>query len=360
MTDADKRFHEQWIGMAQPSEGLVVSVPVLVDAQCAEKLPREAHLRFLECLDEGPDGKLRVSDLERLFSTVLDLGPERFDTGEALPKDLSLYVVEGKQLLRPTRALKWNKPRQDAPTAADSTPAAQAGRPYAMLVWEISPEVELLDKPEKVTGAWEYPAQAKFERLLRECRVPIGLLSNGHEIRLVYAPHGESSGWISFRTADMASVSGRPIFDAFVMLLSRQRWFGVAAEQQLPAILAESRKRNADVTTELSRQVFEALEVLLAGFAAAEERDGTGALRDALACSRCSCASCSCSTARTGGSCRPRTRSLRATTASSGSSTRSRPILGNTPTRCTGASGRIRGSSVFSGRFSSALRTAIW
>ncbi|AUX23318.1 hypothetical protein SOCEGT47_038410 [Sorangium cellulosum] len=282
MSDADKRFHEQWLGMVQPSEGLVVSVPVLVDAQCAEKLPREAHLSFLECLEEDPEERLRVSDLARLFSTVLDLGPERFDVGDALPKELSLYVVEGKQLLRPTRALRWNKPREESTAAADSTPAAQAGRPYAMLVWEVPPEVELLDRPEKVTGAWEYPAQAKLERLLRECRVPIGLLSNGHEIRLVYAPHGESSGWIAFRAADMASVSGRPIFDAFVMLLSRQRWFGVAAEQQLPAILAESRKRNADVTTELSRQVFEALEVLLAGFAAAEERDGTGALRDAL------------------------------------------------------------------------------
>ncbi|WP_437329965.1 DNA methyltransferase [Sorangium sp. So ce381] len=282
MSDADKRFHEQWIGMAQPSEGLVVSVPVLVDAQCAEKLPREAHLAFLECLEEDAEKRLHVPDLARLFSTVLELDAERFDAGEALPKELSLYVVEGKQLLRPTRALRWNKPREEAAAAADSTPAAQAGRPYAMLVWEVPPEVEQLDKPEQVTGAWEYPAQAKFERLLRECRVPIGLLSNGHEIRLVYAPHGESSGWIAFRAADMASVSGRPIFDAFVMLLSRQRWFGVAAEQSLPAILAESRKRNADVTTELSRQVFEALEALLAGFAAAEERDGTGALRDAL------------------------------------------------------------------------------
>ncbi|WP_437878417.1 Eco57I restriction-modification methylase domain-containing protein [Sorangium sp. So ce513] len=282
MSDADKRFHEQWIGMAQPSEGLVVSVPVLVDAQCAEKLPREAHLAFLECLEEDAERRLRVPELGRLFSTVLDLDAERFDAGDALPPELSLYVVEGKQLLRPTRALRWNKPRAEAAAAADSTPAAQAGRPYAMLVWEVPPEVEQLDKPEQVTGAWEYPAQAKFERLLRECRVPIGLLSNGHELRLVYAPHGESSGWIAFRTADMASVSGRPIFDAFVMLLSRQRWFGVAAERTLPAILAESRKRNADVTTELSRQVFEALEVLLAGFAAAEERDGTGALRDAL------------------------------------------------------------------------------
>lgn len=282
MSTADKHFHDTWIGLVQPSEGLVVSSAVLVDAQCAEKQTREAHGAFVECLEEDPQGNLRIADLQKLFATVLELGPERFDAGEALPRELSLYVVEGKQLLRPTRALRWNKPRDEALTAADSTPSAEAGRPYAMLVWEIPPDVARLDKPEVVTGAWEYPAQAKFERLLRACRVDIGLLSNGHEMRLVYAPHGESSGWIAFRTGDMAQVSGRRIFDAFVMLLSRERWFGVSLDQQLPAILAQSRKRNADVTNDLSGQVFEALEALLAGFAAADERDGTGALRSAI------------------------------------------------------------------------------
>ena len=281
MTDADKRFHEQWLGMVQPSEGLVVSLPVLVDAQCLEKLPRECHVRFLDVLAED-QGRFRLADMVRFLGEVLELDSERFDEGPALPHDLHLYVPEGRQLLRPTRALKWATALEPTSAALDSTPASLAARPYAMLVWEVPPEVTNLDKPEAHTGTWEYPAQAKFERLLRECRVPIGVLSNGWELRLVYAPHGESSGWIAFRVDDMASVSGRPIFDAMVMLLSRQRWFGVDPERQLPAILADSRKRNADVTNELSRQVFEALEILLRGFAAADERDGTGLLRSAL------------------------------------------------------------------------------
>lgn len=285
MSDTERRFHEQWLGMAQPAEGLVVSVPVLADAQCMEKLPREAHVTFLQHVVEGSRDEntsaQRIDNLFAVLDSVLELDASRFDEEAALPKDVSLYVPEGKQLLRPTRAMKW-------PTApmvelgADATPAAVAAKPYAMLVWEVPPAVTELDKPETATGSWEYPAQAKFERLLRECRVPIGLLSNGWELRLVYAPHGESSGWLAFRVDDMASVSGRPIFDAFVMLLGRQRWFGVAPEHQLPSILADSRKRNADVTNALSGQVFEALEVLLAGFAAADERDGSGLLREAL------------------------------------------------------------------------------
>jgi N-6 DNA Methylase len=282
MSDADKRFHEQWLGMAQPTEGLVVSLPVLVEAQCMEKLPREVHVRFLEELVQDADERLRIGSLRSVLTRVLELGPERFDDEDALPKELQLYVPEGRQTLRPTCALKWPKAPEAEALAAEATPASNAARPYAMLVWEISPEVLSLDKAETVTGAWEYPVQAKFERLLRESRVPIGLLSNGYEARLVYAPHGESSGWLSFRVNDMASVSGRPIFDAFVMLLSRTRWFGVAPEQQLPSILAASRKRNADVTNDLSGQVFEALETLLAGFAAADERDAKSLLRAAI------------------------------------------------------------------------------
>jgi hypothetical protein len=281
MSDIQQRFHEQWLGMVQPSEGLVVSLPVLVEAQCLQKQPRDAHVQFLAELVED-EGHQRVDRLSSLFEQVLELGAAHFDDATSVPKEVSLYVPEGKQLLRPTRALRWLKAPESQMLGADATPAAVAARPYAMLVWEVTPELSHLDKPETLTGSWDYPAQAKMERLLRECRVPIGLLSNGWELRLVYAPHGESSGWIAFRVDDMASVSGRPIFDAFVMLLGRERWFGVAPERQLPAILAESRKRNADVTNELSRQVFEALEVLLAGFAAADERDGSGLLRLAI------------------------------------------------------------------------------
>ncbi len=58
MSDAETRFHEQWLGMVQPIEGLVVSVPSLVDAQCWKRLPLEARDRLLElCFDlRGAEG----------------------------------------------------------------------------------------------------------------------------------------------------------------------------------------------------------------------------------------------------------------------------------------------------------------
>jgi hypothetical protein len=281
MTDTERRFHEAWLGMVQPSEGLVVSVPVLTQGQCMAKQPREVHDALVSCVGEVAGG-LAIADMQAFLANVLALTPDLFHSTPELPKPLRLYVPEGRQELRPTRALRR---RQSAPAlpkeSADLPAAAFAGRDYLALFWEVPPEVEL-DRPESVSGPWLYPAQAKFDRLLRECRVPIGILTNRRELRLVYAPHGESSGWLSFRVADMATVGGRPILDALVMLLGRERWFGVSTEQQLPTLLEQSRRQQADVTTALSSQVFEALEELLAGFAAASERDSQGLLREAL------------------------------------------------------------------------------
>ena len=51
MSDLDTRFHETWLGMVQPVEGLVVSLPVLVEAQCMQRHPPSLmgyHVRRLE------------------------------------------------------------------------------------------------------------------------------------------------------------------------------------------------------------------------------------------------------------------------------------------------------------------------
>lgn len=282
MSDLAHKFHELWLGMCQPSEGLVVSVPVLVDAQCMEKQDREVQQKLLACTALDSDGNRYVPNVQQLLSEVLGLTEDLFDAGDTLPQPLRLYVAEGKQNLRPTLALKRKKGAAEPPKEeADPSAAAQAGRDYLALVWDVPTEVDL-DKPETLTGPWEYPAQAKMDRLLRECRVPLGILTNGRELRLTYAPHGESSGWLSFRVDAMCEVGGRSILDAFVMLLGRTRLFGVAEDVQLPALLAQSRGKQGEVTNALSGQLFEALEELLGGFSAASERDKLDLLRRAL------------------------------------------------------------------------------
>jgi hypothetical protein len=288
MSDVERKFHETWLGMVQPIDGLVVSVPVLVDAQCMERQPPHVQQTLLNLCpptrqgEAGPEG-YAIANLETFLAEQLGLTPDLFDTGAALPETLSLYVPEGRQTLTPTLALRSALPSREREGPGGGNAVEPPATPsYELLVWEL-PAGLPLDKAETTTGTWDYPPSAKFDRLLRHCRIPLGLLVNGESVRLLYAPHGESSGAITFRIDDMASVGGRPILDAFVMLLSANRFFGVTEERTLPALLAESRKRQANVTNDLADQVFEALQILLRGFEAASERDGRIILDDALA-----------------------------------------------------------------------------
>ena len=120
--------------------------------------------------------------------------------------------------------------------------------------------------------AWHASPQVRFERLLRQTKVPIGLLVNGREIRLVYAPEKELSGHITFKLAEMVQVAGRPIFAALQMLLDSERLYSVADKERLPAILENSRKYQNVVSTKLAEQVVEALYELLRGFQAANDQ----------------------------------------------------------------------------------------
>ena len=278
MSDIERRYHETWLGMAQPIEGLVVSVPVLVDAQCMQRLPVNEHHAFVALVGEE---KPTLTDVPRFLRETL--GYRDTDWVTTFPEDLRLDVVEGQQTVIPTRGLKRQGPPPPKPEGLpdDSTPTSRAGEPFVMLSWELPAGLDF-DKKEATTGAWLAEPTVKFERLLRASRVSAGLLFNGVSVRLIYAPHGESTGHLTFRFVDLVSASGRPLFDAMVMLLHARRQFGVLPEHQLPALLEQSRRRQANVTEALAEQVFEALTILLAGFEAAAERDGNRSLNDAF------------------------------------------------------------------------------
>lgn len=277
MTDLEARFHEAWLGLVQPTEGLVVSIPVLVDAQCMARVSNETVEQLLALCPANSEGERSIADLLLFFERVLGHSRAFF---EAPPDAVQLFVPEGRQTLRPSYGLKRG-PIPLASIPADASAAARAAAPYIALVWDLPKGLDF-DAPETTTGPWEYPASAKFDRLLREARVPIGILTNRRALRLVYAPAGESSGSITFRVDHMATSGGRPILDALVMLLGSHAFFTAGEKQSLPFILEDSRTRQANVTNELAEQVLDAIQILLCGFEQAYERDGSSLLDEAI------------------------------------------------------------------------------
>ncbi len=65
--NAARFFHETWLGMVQPTEGLVVSIPALLEAEAFERLSTDDHHAFKEFLEAGPDGALRLADPRRFL-----------------------------------------------------------------------------------------------------------------------------------------------------------------------------------------------------------------------------------------------------------------------------------------------------
>ncbi|PSV36352.1 hypothetical protein C9J44_10360 [Photobacterium sp. GB-27] len=291
-TKSEEFFHDKWLGHIQgESDGLVVAKPVLLAAGCTQRQRPEMQDKLRELCPYGPgEAPRRITGLMELFTELMDFDLDLFDTAETMPDEVSLYAPEGPQVIRPTYGLL--KQDEVEPREGSGSPASNAAEKYVALIWDVTDidgvENEeaiglSLDKPEMVTGEWSYPAAAKFDRLLRHCKVPVGILTNREVIRLVYAPHGESSGYITFRIDDMTTVGGRPILDAMIMLLCANQWFGVSEENSLPSLLKRSREYQGTVTDDLAEQVFSGLETLLNGFQSAAERDRSGLLKEAFA-----------------------------------------------------------------------------
>lgn len=137
-------------------------------------------------------------------------------------------------------------------------------------VWVRVEEVGIRPDERGALAGWEATPAQRFERLLRERQIPAGLLITDHEIRLIHAPRGETSGWISWRPVDLTTTAGRPMLGGLKMVLGRHRLFTAPADESLPALLKESRRAQETVSTALAQQVLGALHELLRGYVAAE------------------------------------------------------------------------------------------
>lgn len=281
------RIHQEWLGYLQPV-GLVVAPSALVDAGVYPD--REAARRQQELValvEQDADERCFIPDFPRFTRELLGWQPSDLVPGDALPDGLTAPLPEYGETLRPTWAVPdpeaigrtlpgaWLLLGQDLPTgtALDSVPDDR--RP------DGSRHVGLGAGTSAHHG-WRATPQARFERLLREAGVPAGVLTNGHEIRLVYAPRGESSGHLTFRVDDLLTPAGRPMLGALVMLLGAECLFSVPTHQRLGALLRQSRAHQNTVSTALADQVLGALYELTAGFQAADELRGGTLLGEAL------------------------------------------------------------------------------
>ncbi len=148
--------------------------------------------------------------------------------------------------------------------------------------WSASSRPASIPTRAAAPDGWEATPHQRFERLLRETGVFAGLLvsekneprdGEDHyppELRLVYAPRGETSGHLTFPLRALGTVAGRPDAGRAQAPARSFRLFADAADRRLPALLKKSREAQAAVSTALAEQVLGALHELLRGLDAAE------------------------------------------------------------------------------------------
>jgi hypothetical protein len=262
--DREIDVHKTWLGLLQPV-GLVVSPAALVRGQA---VPKDNVVELQQTLlqvakrptkRDPPSARTHVEDLVAFFEQVLDWdradlqGPWR--KGE-VPAGLQVRLETYGEDLVPTYALVDH-------FTPDRT---------LMLVTSIPRGADLDAVPEGLpSAAWQASPQAKFERLLTGTNVRVGLLTNGEVIRFVHTPEHQTSGHLTFPIQAMCEIGGRPILAAFHMLLRRHCVSDAPDGKRLHDLLAESRKYQNEVSTQLADQVLGALWELLRGFQAANE-----------------------------------------------------------------------------------------
>ncbi|MDA1141525.1 MAG: hypothetical protein O3B01_23435 [Planctomycetota bacterium] len=273
------RDHQTWLGYLQP-DGLVVSPAALVDAQVLlETRPVQVQQRFAEQLTEVVLENEKVPAIGSLseFVTRFLEWPENLVVGrndeDPIPDSLKVPLREFGETLEPD--LAFRNPRAGGENEEET--------PWLLLLQEFEAGTDLDTPIESQQTGWSASVTRRFERLLRETEVPIGLLSNQTHLRLIYAPRGENSGTLTFPVAAMSEVAGRSIVGAFEMLLSEYRILAAPSNANLSYLLKKSRDYQSRVSSALAKQVLDALYELLRGFQAADDHTHSQLLKDILA-----------------------------------------------------------------------------
>ena len=239
----------EWLDHVKPV-GMVVSPNVLNDKVLTPlRQSTEDSDKVRELLNE--EGLLgSESKVWEFMERILDWDSNKVigsPNGPKLPDLPCISIPEHDTTISPSWAI----------------PSGNEENPWDLLVKIEDAKVEP-DKRSQKEG-WAATPQQQFERLLRETNALTGLLISDKEFRLIYAPIGETSGYISFPIQPLAEVSGRLMLGGLKLLLNNSRIFTTSEDQRLPALLRESRESQAKVSIELANQVLGAMYELLRG-----------------------------------------------------------------------------------------------
>src|SRR5262245_35466549 len=249
------RHHAEWLSLVEQS-GPFLSMPVLLrvlpqglDAHDPEHM-RLLKLAHQEWEDASDDPVTHRAWVRFVLTQTLDMPEDVLAEGQAVA-NLKHEVAEHGETLRPDYAvISDNKPH---------------------LLVQVYPPRQDLDRPPS-DRHWKAACGTRMMELLHATGVRLGLVTNGERWMLVDAPRGETTGFASWYASYWQE---EPItLRVFRTLLSARRFFNVAEDETLAAMLAESAQNQQEVTDQLGYQVRKAVEALIQSLDRADQDHG--------------------------------------------------------------------------------------
>jgi hypothetical protein len=249
--------HADWLSLVEPS-GSFVTIPVLnrvfpdgldrVDSNVRESVRQHLPADFR-------DVAANTLWTEWILSELLGWGV-RLKSGPSVPAELTHVVAEHHAVLRPDHVLVEPKESGDTPRAL-------------VCCWPYGTKMNTKVADDR----W---AATPIERMALLCRatgVPLGVVTDGAQWQIVWAPRDTAPGSATF-LAPLFSEE-RALVDAFTSLLGAKRFFAVAPNDTIEALLGQSATAQEVVADQLGRQVRSAVELLVASISRANrEREG--------------------------------------------------------------------------------------
>jgi len=254
--------HAEWLSLIEVS-GPFLSMPVLMrvfpqglDPREPEKA-KELHLAYEEWLQKPNEPGRHQAWIRFVLTRFLEFPESLVLERQSIPYGIEAYMAEYGERLRPDYAIV-------APPGH-----VAAGKPH--LLQQVYPPGQNLDGP--VAGKhWKASPATRMTELLHAADIPLGMITNGEQWMLVYAPRGETSGYASWYSGLWQE---EPItLRAYSSTLHARRFFGVAESDTLTALLSESAKDQQEVTDQLGLQVRQAVEVLVQAFDRLDQESG--------------------------------------------------------------------------------------
>ncbi len=256
---SNARHHAEWLSLVETS-GPFLSMPVLqrvfpqgLDAHDPEHAGT-LRLAFAEWEADRDDPAIHNAWVRLVLGDTLEMPDDLISEDQTLPPALEARIAEHGETLRPDLAIMDpDDPDKARLLVRIYAPGQDLEKPTEGMRWKASPATRMME-------------------LLHATDVRLGLVTNGEQWMLVHAPRGETTGYASWYAS--LWLEEQITLRAFRSILSARRFFGVAENDTIEAMYAESAQNQQEVTDQLGYQVRQAVEILVAAIDGVDQARG--------------------------------------------------------------------------------------